>query len=241
MRALVLCVAAAACCAGMRAQEDPLAEGLRLYRAGDFARAHECFTTALAMPDAPHGDVLFHLGNAAFRLDRPAEALWHYRRALGHLPRDAELRANVAVVEARLGVEPPPATLGEVLLAPLARLTAGEQLGLATALQVVGVLVWFAARRRATVRAVAAAAGLAGLALGVRVAVQQAWPQPTSAVVLQASALRAEPDAGAATILALRPGETVRVAGEHGDWIEVTHPLATGFVARAAVGLVDGT
>jgi tetratricopeptide (TPR) repeat protein len=218
--------------------DDIVARADRAYRAGDVAQAHALYGQALATPHNDRAHVLFQLGNSAHRLGRSAEAIWCYHRAARVLPRDAERDANLALLQARLGVEPPAGNLASALLAPLRRLHFVEQLGLACVLQAGGLIGFLLARRRSARCAAALLVG-AGAALGVELVWRQSVPSPTHAIVLDAGGtLHAQAEATSAALLQLRPGEALMV-GEMGErWLAVRHPMASGFVDRARVGII---
>lgn len=48
-------------------------------------------------------EVLFNLGNTCFRLGQVGKAVSHYRRAQYALPRDPDLRANLAIAQQQVG------------------------------------------------------------------------------------------------------------------------------------------
>jgi tetratricopeptide (TPR) repeat protein len=218
---------------------DELERAALAYRAGQFQQAHALFARALEAADAPRGAVLFHLGNCAYRLGRRAEAIWHYRRALLRLPRDREVHANLQLVERQLGVDPPPSTFLDTLLAPMHALTLGELLGLGTLLQGLGAVGFLLSRGRRRRRLLLVVAAL-GAGCAARAAHMQWLQRPSAAVVLGVGAdLRQEPHATAATVVALRTGESLRIDALAVEWLHVTHALGSGFVPRGLVGIVD--
>jgi Tfp pilus assembly protein PilF len=120
-------------------QSETLRAAEAAYRAGRFAEAKLRCELALADPSLAPGPVLFNLGNCAYRLGRPAEALWQYRRARLHLPRDAALRANLALAERQLGLRAEqPDSIGSSIAGAIAGLTRRERLWLASLAQAAG-------------------------------------------------------------------------------------------------------
>ncbi len=231
-------------CAGSWAApvaRDPadLERAERAYRAGDFQQAHALYTAALQAGDVPRGAVLFHLGNCAYRLGQRAEAIWCYRRALLRLPRDPEVRGNLRLVEAQLGVEPPPSSLGSALRTPLEVLTQRELLALASVLQAGGLLGFLTAQRRNARRGMALLVAL-GLGCGAHLLHRTWLAAPSHAVVLDhGGTLHAQAEASTKPLLTLRAGEALSVESIGEQWLEVTHALSHGFVERARVGLVE--
>lgn len=71
-----------------------------LYARGDYARAAEIYATA--QRKTPAARLLYNMGNCAFRMDRKAEAVLCYRRALRMDPSLEDARFNLALVESRL-------------------------------------------------------------------------------------------------------------------------------------------
>ena len=95
----------------------PFEAGLAAYEAEAYDEAAAAFEAALAAGETPalrHNAAL-----AAFRLGKPAEALWHLERALRLAPLDPAYREKRALLRAQLGLpaDPPPwYTLGAAAL-----------------------------------------------------------------------------------------------------------------------------
>src|SRR5690606_1902507 len=147
------------------------------WRAGRFAEARALYLARLEDADAADPALLYALGNCAYRLDEPAEAVLWYRRAMHHRPWDARIRDNLRLAERRLGIAEP----GGVAL--LAALTERTALLAAAVLQAVGLCGVVLVRRRG-VRAACAGVALLGLTAIVTLAWRRFAPAPAGAVVL---------------------------------------------------------
>jgi tetratricopeptide (TPR) repeat protein len=230
-----------ACCGCLPAQESALQQAAASYRQRNYEAAASGFTAALTEAGHPSGELLFDLGNCAYRLGRHAQAVWYYRRALLRLPRDAEVRFNLRLAEQRLGVDGP---VDESLTASLRALrdavAPGELLALALLLQGAGALGFVLLRRRRGARnAMLAIAGL-GLLCWARLAQLQWWPDAPSGVVLEhRAALRANPDPRQTAVAELDAGESVVVLEQRGEWLRLSHTRGIGWTERASVGVVD--
>jgi len=233
-------VALLACCGCLPAQESALQQGAASYRQRNYEAAASGFAAALTEAGEPSGELLYDLGNCAYRLGHHAQAVWYFRRAQLRLPRDEEVRFNLRLAEQRLGVDRP---VDESLAASLRALrdavTPGELLALALLLQGVGALGFVLLRRRRGARnAMLAVAGL-GLLCWARLAQLQWLPEPPSGVVLEHRAwLRANPDPRQTAVAELDAGESVEVLEERGGWLRLSHSHGIGWTERANVGVV---
>jgi tetratricopeptide (TPR) repeat protein len=236
-----LSVVLLACCGCLPAQESALQQAVASYRQRNYEAAANAFTAALTEAGDPSGELLFDLGNCAYRLGHHAQAVWYFRRAQLRLPRDEEVRFNLRLAELRLGVDRP---VDESLAASLRALrnavTAEELLALALLLQGAGALGFVLLRRRRGARnAMLAIAGL-GLLCWARLAQLHWLPEPPSGIVLEHRAsLRASPDPRQTAVAELDAGESVEVLEERCEWLRLSHARGIGWTERANVGVVD--
>ncbi len=208
------------------------------YRAGRFAEAHAFYEAALAEPGADLGPLLYNLGNCAFRLGRPAEAVLHYRRALRRMPRDPEITFNLRLASRSLDLPAQPGD-GAGALAFLDRLTPGEALALAAALEAAGLFGFVLFRRRPGTRRTLLVLALAGILLAARLGHALYGTDPEGVVLPAEVALRPEPQSGLAPTHHLRAGESVRILAMSDRWMHVVHLRGSGWTERASVGVVD--
>jgi len=212
----------------------------RAYRAGQYEAALALFTAALAEPSVAQGEVLYDLGNCAFRLGRHAEAVLFYRRAQLRLRGDTAVAFNLQLAEQQLGIEPAAASPAAAIAAlAAASFTPAERLLLASTLQGLG-LAGLLLLRRPLLRFCMLLPVLLGLA-GAATLVQEQWFRgPPEGVVLPARiALRAEPRAEGAVTAELGAGETLQVEAFADGWVRVAHARGAGWTERAGVGLVE--
>ncbi|MCB9898351.1 MAG: SH3 domain-containing protein [Planctomycetes bacterium] len=254
LRTLVVCLGAVwllACgasdaWASDASSSDPASAALveraaRAYDAGRWDEASDALALLLGHDDVSRGLVLADLGACAFRRGRDATAVLCFRRALRHLPRDAGLRADLAVARRKLGLEPPrEETFADSLGRLLALLTPREHLLLAAGLELAGLLLFVLARTRPVLRRIGAALVLLAL-LGVgRLLVERLDPPPVEGVLLtDIGVLHAEPDAEAPESGTLRAGDEVVVTARRDGWLSVVHPRGEGWIAAHLVGLVE--
>jgi len=70
----------------------------RLYEQGDYSAAIAEYEKVLGM-GLETGNLYYNMGNAYIKMDRLAEAILSYRRALELIPRDGDLEANLGYAE----------------------------------------------------------------------------------------------------------------------------------------------
>lgn len=220
------------------APQEPsrLARAEAAYVAGDHAAASAGFARALEEPGAPRHRIEFALGNCAWRLGRPAEAAWRYRRALREAPRDPATWNNLRFVERRLGIDgDADGGLVAALDALVALRTPRESFLLGIALEVLGLAGALLSSRRSLVRA----ACIVALVLGIGCGLGALRDEFLEGVVLGSDvALRADPHADLPIRIRLRAGEPVRVLDGSDRWLHVTTGRGGGWVERGAIGLV---
>ena len=214
--------------------------GATAFAAGRFDAAFTAYEAMLDDQDAARADVAFNLGVCAYRLGQdPQAALW-FRRAARHAPRDPAIRFNLALTEARLGVDNTPTSPLAMARAAAAAVTPGELLLLTASLQgvgLVGLVLW---RRRRLLRLVAAFALALGLTAATPLVLRALFGGTPEGVVLAPElALQPTPDATAPASAHLSGGELVRVREQTEAWLRVEHARGAGWVPRGKVGLVE--
>lgn len=256
---LLVCSVCAASGAEMTLQRkrEVLADALRAFdeavdaARSDSDRARELYRRAavgfetLIDAGARNAMIEYDLANAYIRMKEPGRAILHYRRALRHAPRNADISANLAYV--RKGVVPSIAETDERRLArslffwhydssPRARLLA------AVVLSVLGWLLLGARlrRRRAPLRW----AGVALVALGLICCASLTWQlqgrraSPPAVVIEGEHVLRLGLGEGydAAMREPLGAGVELRIVETHADWVKVRlRDGRSGWLPAAAV------
>lgn len=185
--------------------------------------------------------LLHNLGNAAFRLERPLEAVGWYLAALRWAPRDGATRANLELArrEAELDAAPAEDVVGSLgstleLITPfearwLALLALGPLLVALLGEAVRGGRAWLLA----VVLAVFVAA-LGALPLAWHLGQEDA--DPVLIVGSGSVPLRAEPLTARPAIGAVEPGERAERIDALPDWIRIERADGTrGWLSRAAV------
>lgn len=209
------------------------------YHEGDYEAAAAIYTELLASEATGPTDVLFDLGNCAFRRGEFAEAALLYRRVLRHAPRDDEARFQLGLTERRLGLEGPATPSPAVVaLEWFDGLSFSIRWSVVFALQLLG-WAWLVGRR--SVGGTAGAIGLValGLALAIWSGRHAVVERPQEAVVLiEGAVLRVDPHRERSVVRPLRRGELVEVAEASDRWVRVIAPT-DGWIDRSALGLVE--
>ena len=222
---------------------DPadLARAEQAYRAGQYEQALTLFESALSEPEVPQGPLLYNLGNCTFRLGRQAEARFYYMRALLRMPRDGEVKFNLALLERQLDIEDPPSrSVDDLVLGWADWFTPGELLSLAFVLQSAGLAGLLFLQTGLRARIAMGLLVLLGLLGSARLIQTQWFAGPPEGVVLAREiGLRSEPHPSVPVAFKLEAGEMVRVEELSDRWIRVTHAQGGGWTDRANVGVVN--
>ncbi len=212
-------------------------DGVAAYRRGDYAAAAAAFARAVERPDAD-ARAFVGLGNAWYRLGRPAEALWAYLSARRAMPRDGELAVNVAM--ARRALELPPTD--EPFLDAVRRVrdlaTPIELCVVGGALHAVAAFAWFFVRRRGVRTFVVVVAGLPALLVTLELAWFRPSRPPLGVVVAPKAEVVAEPRDGLPALWTLRAGALVDVLGDGGAFTRVSVEGRRGYLPAGSVRVV---
>ena len=110
MSARLACALASIAAAGSVQEPTQLFEqGVAAYRAGDFASARGLWVDALESDPTQtvdRGDLLYDLGNAAWRLERPFEAIAWYTACVRIAPRHTDAWVNLEFARGSVELEP---------------------------------------------------------------------------------------------------------------------------------------
>lgn len=202
--------------------------GAEAYRRADWSGARELWLAAFVAADAPgeRARLAANLGNCAWREGRAAQAGAWYELALVHDPRLPDMRGNLELVRARLGL--PPAERGDLRGAfelLVGSLRSSEWRLVAVLLLLLGAVSWLHAspsRRR-----IAAPAAIA-LFLACGASLLFAWSRSRAAapdlgwIALERTAdLRSEPRVEAPVVADARPLERVLLLDALPGWAKV--------------------
>jgi tetratricopeptide (TPR) repeat protein len=198
--------------------------GVAAYHQGDFDRAAELFTEALATQDAP--GTHYNTGNSLARSKRWTEALAYYRAAQVRAPRDRDLLHNIATTRAALNQAPPSSQwLPAWLLSTLRLITLREALVLMIAWSW-GFFLVLAGWQLAPGGALFSLLRL-WIALGAVLALTavQRWDDHRSvqAVLTEDTFARSEPVDAAVPLFPIPVGAELRVLRSRPAWSEVKH------------------
>jgi len=217
-------------------------QGVEAYRAGDLETAQTHWESLLrADAEVDRADVLYDLGNVAWRRGDALQAAARYTACIRLAPRHRDAWYNLEFVRSQAGLEPADrgdlAATGERLLDVLTRDEAAW-LALAGVLVFAGSLLFEALRGGALGRRLALAGGLICVVGGLPWA--HRWLQPVEApwFVVQAdgAALRSEPREAGAVVGRLDPGTEAWPVDSLPGWERVRTPQGSqGWVAADAV------
>ncbi len=184
-------------------------------------------------------DGLYNLANTYARAGKPGMAILNYQRAALLAPRDDDIETNLRTVQGSAGLPAQPRSW-------LERAATVASPALLAACILIGVLVVGSSalaarltRRMRWLRRIGALGGFALLGLAAANAVIE-WPKLHAAVVLVAGApVRATPTLMGEALFELPEGETVKIIGEHEDFLFVqVKPAARGWISRASLAAV---
>jgi tetratricopeptide (TPR) repeat protein len=212
---------------------------------GAFSEAAEGYE-AIASSGVLDGHVFYNLGNAYLRSSQLGKAIASYRAALRLLPRDEDVRANLAFARKQIkdALAPPePSPIVRTLFMWHFALSAGE-LGATAALASLCFWACLAllrlGRGGATVR-------LGGVVCGVVLvctAPSWAWrtiaPERVGVVVLPEAQAHAAQDQAAVVRFVLHEGAEARLLSVDGDWVRIQLPDGQqGWIAASAIAVVE--
>lgn len=229
MSALLRWLCALALLVPVHRAQGTFEEGAEAYRRADYARAEEVWRGLLERDLDPldRARVYYDLGNAAWRLEKPHEAIACYTAAVRLDPRHADAWRNLEFARAKTGL--PPADAGDLratLRLALASLRPGERRGLLFGALVLWTLLLVAEIR--TGGRLLRRALVAGGALVLLAAVPLAWerlvPRPADPMLVVDGgnvALRAEPLDSRPTIGELEALEEVERIDALPGWVRV--------------------
>lgn len=196
-------------------------------------------------------DLLYNLGNIAFKRGQIGRAIWYYERALKLKPRDADLRANLKFA---LGRRAESFEVGAWWEKPLESLTAfadfvtrAEVLALLTlALTFFWLLLWLHLWfKRPVLKGSLAAFAILALFLGLALWTKTTLHREGSFGVVLPSVVEVRPSflEPTTTVLKLHEGSQVRVlgqqkTGEKEEWYQIALPQGRkGWVESSQLGV----
>lgn len=204
------------------------------YDRSDFPQAESLYEKLIQQGYAAP-EVLFNLGNTCFRLGKMGAAIAHYRRAQYALPRDADLRANLAIAQQQVGALAPTASAWALALRHFSQ-REWHHLGLfaywAAGLLAAGYLL--GGRRPWMKRASLAALAVLAVSAAGWLHWQQLEKEPEA--VIQRSGVQAlfAPMAKAVAHFPLPEGSLVTVLEQSGSWLKIETGRQGGWVPEEA-------
>jgi hypothetical protein len=227
----------------------PVGECFAQYDAGDYDDAASCFLLYAGQGGERYdGRLLYDAGNAYSRAGRLGEAIWAYRLALLDLPRDGDLRANLATVRADAvdDLSPPHARgpLGTAVLAPYDALSARELLLLGTIAWALFFTLLAVRTRRPFPFAIGGVLPILGLVAvlgltGYLARTRQVNAHPVAVVTVPEVTLRSGRDVRSVDLAKLHTGAEIAVVRQDAPWIQVAvGEDVRGWVPDTSVALV---
>jgi hypothetical protein len=220
--------------------EAAFEQAVAAYRAGDWQSAATLWRGLLGVEGIEQASVLYDLGNAAWRAERPLEAAAWYTACLRLAPRHRDAWANLEFVRAEAGVEP--ADRGD-LRSTARRLVysldrgESEWLALACAALFTVALCFEALRGGALARRLALAAGLllaTGLAPWIAHLARDGT-RPLFVIAPDGGALRSSPAPNAALVGRLAPASEAVFIDALPGWVRARAGGMEGWVEEDAV------
>lgn len=241
------------------AAQETMATANQLYESGQFARAAQAYEQLL---DQGFSDssLFFNLGNAYFKQGDYGRAIFNYRQAERLAPRDADIRANLELVRAKIVDQAAEAAADSPSEGFFSRLGHWTQRRLnLNELAIVTLALWFGVaalaillnslKKRTLLRegvqyslmitALVFTLGLVGL--GSRLYVEHT--QPEGVIVAAEINVTSGPGPQYTAEFSLPGGTEVNVVEQRGNWVRLAlpHPAeAQGWVPANAVEAVGG-
>ena len=201
--------------------------------------AAACAARAGSVQATYSADGLYNLANSYARAGKPGMAILNYERAALLAPNDADIEENLRSVRASSG-------LPSVQRSRFERAATFANPSVVAWFAVIGLLAAglgaLAARltpRLPALRRIALGLGIALLGLAVANGIVE-WPRLHEAIVLiPGTPVRAAPAPMGDTLFTLPEGQTVRILGEHEDFVFMQIKTADGgWVSRASLATV---
>ena len=227
--------------------EALLEEANQAYQRGDYQRALELYQLVLDR-GRRNGHIYFNMGNAWQRLGDTGRAIYNYLLAQCYLPRDGDVRANLAYardqVQDRIEPESPPWWHRVMFWHDQ---VSDHELAVITV--VLNMLFWgLLGVSRLTRRGGSAmtwALGLSGVLtlLAAVTAVEKVWSyahHPVAVVLADEVSVRSGTDVNSVRLFLLHAGAEVRIGQMGPQWVRVDLPDGKrGWVERRFLGIVS--
>lgn len=246
---LLVGLAAVGVVAGELTSNDPaelFVSANQAYEAGDYQRAIGLYSDLLTR-GVSSGHVHYDLGNAYLRNGELGQAIASYLRAQRRLPRDEDVRANLAFARqsGKDALEPPgPSAVASTLFFWHFAFSPRE---VALAAVVLNALFWLCLGARLvrpgseTLRWLAVGLLVPLLALAGSLVARIVAPVHTAVVIPQEVEAKTAPDDGGVVRFKLHAGTEVRVRASRDGWVRVALPEGEqGWVRAEWVEIVDG-
>ena len=199
------------------------------YRNGTFDEAASGYRRILAL-GLENGELYYNLGNALLKRGKNSEALWAYLKAKAFLPRDADVRANLAYVQSLLqpGVDVSVRPSGLIRWLSLRQRFATAELAGWSGLWVwlvvcAGILSTWWPQSRRVARPLAWLSGLVAAVFLTALSVQTAWIDavPTAIVVPEQLEVKFSPQSAGTTHFTLPAGAIVQRLRHEFGWVQL--------------------
>lgn len=226
--------------------QTELANGNAYFQRGEYPQAQRLYLAQLQRGPVT-APLLYNLGNTCLRLQQLGWAILYYERALLAMPRDPDLRANLATAIASRQAPPSaeaPGWTQVVLRGLLDRFTLNEFSGAASLMYFAAcaMLLW-RLRSRTFRRRYMWVLGIVSLlaALLIFLGAMKAHldHNPSRAVIVASGKLMSGPGDSFQTVRKVYEGEMAQITGRQGVWREVRLETGTtGWLPQGAVETV---
>ena len=215
-------------------------EALQACRRGDYKAGREGFEKWLAAHPEGNGLVEYNLGNCEYRLDRPAYALWRWKRASRRLGNRPEITHNIALVQRQLSLPPEDqAGLLRELQSQLQVLRPRDYWHLSLLFLVPALFFLFLyLRRRRPIPLILGLLLYLPALLSAQKAGQSPKPNPIGVVVLQDDLpLRTEPRPSLPPTARLPKGLSLPLLTQTPEWLKVRYGHTQAWLPRKGTAL----
>ncbi|MEN6404403.1 MAG: SH3 domain-containing protein [Armatimonadia bacterium] len=229
---------------GLCFSQTPFANGNTYFQRGEYPQAQQQYLAQLQRGPVT-APLLYNLGNTCLRLQQLGWAILYYERALLATPRDADLRANLALAIASRQAPPSteaPGWTQVVLRGILDRFSLNELAGAASLMYFAAcaMLLWRLRSRnfrRRYMWILGIVSLLAVLLIFLGATKAHLDHNPRRAVVVTSGNLMSGPGDSFQAVRKVYEGEMAQITGRQGVWREVR--LETGTVGWLSQGAVE--
>jgi tetratricopeptide (TPR) repeat protein len=224
--ALWQCAIICALCAQPPA--DLFKQGNDAYTKGDFSPAISFYEQAAAQERRVSPELLYNLGNAYYRENRPGKAMLCWERALKYAPRDKDIRDNIRFAQSRLFTDNESRAASEIIIGWLQGLATVNEIAVACLIVFVigmALLIMYSLTRRRVWGYSAIAAACVLLCVGLWAGlIYRFFVMRTAIIVAPTAEVRNGPAETFNVGFTVTEGRRAVLLRVSGDWQEIGIP-----------------